>query len=134
LPYAVAPALVAGTSPAARPGEGLSEPLKKPYAILAAMSRALAGEPGADFERAFVATAIESFDAYRNRTSMNPGPGYFRPITPERKAGIEKFYERAALTMYNGLVKRMEAYAAKGDPRQKELAALFAKVRAEEHP
>jgi len=132
VPYAMVPSLMVEPGPAAPFAAGLSEPMKKPYAILVAMNKALAGQPGADFERAFVSAAIDCFLAYRNRTNMNPGPGYYRPITPERKAGIEKFYERAALMMYHGLVKRMDTYAAKGDPQQKRLAALFAKARAEE--
>jgi hypothetical protein len=56
---------------------------------------------------------------------MDPGPGYYRAITPERREGINRFYERAALSMYEGFVKRMERYAAKGDRRQRRIASLF---------
>jgi len=31
--------------------------------------------------------------------------------------------------MYKGFVKRMESYAAKGDSRQKKIAALFSAVQ-----
>jgi hypothetical protein len=57
---------------------------------------------------------------------LDAGPGYYRPITAERKDGINKFYEQAALSMYNGFAKRMAGYAEKGDANQKRIAALFA--------
>ena len=69
--------------------------------------------------------ADESCEDYRLRVTMDPGPGYFRPITVERKAGINQFYEKTALSMYNGFSKRMAGYAEKGTVQQKRVAALF---------
>lgn len=89
----------------------------------------LAGEPGADYERAFVTAAIESCETYRMRVAMDPRPGYYRSITPQRKAAITTFYEQAALRLYNGFAKRMANYVETGDPRQKRLAALFAEAQ-----
>ena len=60
---------------------------------------------------------------------MDPGPGFYRPITSERRTGINQFYEQAALTMYDGFVIRMTVYAEKGDSQQKKVAALFAGVK-----
>jgi hypothetical protein len=107
----------------------LTESLKKPFAILSELNRLLAAEPDADYDRAFVAATMQSFDDYQVRVSMDPGPGYYRPITPERREGINKFYEQAALSMYKGLVTRMANYAEKGDIRQKHIAELFSEAQ-----
>jgi hypothetical protein len=93
------------------------------------MDKAMADEHEADFERAWVAAAIQSCTAYQARKALDSGPGYYRPLTPERRAGIDKFYERAALAMYRGFARRMADYAAKGDERQKHIAVLFAKAQ-----
>ena len=103
----------------------LPESLKKPYAVLTTMDRLLAQEPDAEYERAFVREAIGAIEAWRIRTSLDPGAGFFRPMTPEKRAAILKFYERAALTMYRGLAKRMDNYARSKDPRQLRIARVF---------
>jgi len=105
------------------------ESLKKPFATLTTMNRSMATLSGADYEKAFITTAINAFEEYRIRVAIDPGPGYYRPITPERKEGINQFYEKTALSMYNGFVKRMAVYAEKGDTRQKHLASLFSKAQ-----
>ena len=129
VPYAAIPALTVEKGLTTSAPTELPESLKQPFAVLSAMKAALADEPEGDYERAFVSTAIEAVEAYRTRVAMDPGPGYYRPITGERKAGVNKFYERAALAMYRGFAKRMGDYAAKGDARQKRLAALFEKAQ-----
>ena len=93
------------------------------------MSKLLASEPGADYERAFVSAAIESCEACRVRATMDPGPGYYRPISAKRRAPLNEFYAQAALGMYDGLARRMAAYAEKGDARQKRVAALFTEAQ-----
>ena len=93
------------------------------------MSKLLASEPGADYERAFVSAAMSACEDYRVRATMDPGPGYYRPINQERKAALNVFYEQTALGMYNGFAKRMALYAEKGDAHQKHLAALFAEAQ-----
>jgi len=103
----------------------LPESLKKPFDILSAMERSLSNLTGAESERTFLDVVIKSFENYQHRAALDAGPGYYRPITPERKEGINQFYERTALAMYTGFVKRMEGYAGKGDARQKRIAALF---------
>jgi hypothetical protein len=103
----------------------LPEALKKPLAVLTAMKTRLAVEKGAEADLAFVETAIDSFEAYGIRAALDPGPGYYRAITAERRRSIVRFYEQAALTMYKGFVKRMERYAASGDARQKKISALL---------
>jgi hypothetical protein len=123
--YPVIPALVSEKDTEAPAPAELPESLKTPFAVLRAMSKLLAGQPGADYERAFVSAAMNSCEAYRVRATMDPGPGYYRPITAQRKTAINAFYEQAALGMYNGFAKRMAVYAEKGDARQKRLAAFF---------
>jgi hypothetical protein len=107
----------------------LPESLKKPFAVLAALKTKLALEKGAEADLAFVETAIASFEACRERAVLEPGPGYFRAITAERRQSIVKFYEQAALSMYQGLAGRMARYAASGEARLGRIAALFARAQ-----
>jgi hypothetical protein len=86
-----------------------------------------AGNAGSD--QAFLEDAIQACEDCGKRIKLDTGPGYYRPITPERREGINKFYEQTALSMYTGFAKRMAAYAEKGDENQKHLAALFLEVR-----
>jgi hypothetical protein len=123
--YPKVPALISGSGTQTQGLPELPDSLRKPYNVLISMSKLLAGEPDADYERAFVAAAIKAFEDCRVRATMDPGPGYYRPITGERKAGILKFYRNAALGMYTGLAKRMAGYAEQKDARHKPLAALF---------
>ena len=124
-PLASAEEPPAPVSPAAE----LPEILKEPAAVLSAMSRALEKEPDANYELAFVSAALQALEARRIRSGMNP-KGYFRPITPERKAAILKAYEDAALNMYKGLGMQMSKYDQSPDPRRKHIARLFQDVKA----
>jgi hypothetical protein len=99
--------------------------LKKPQAVLTAMQRRLAQEPGAAYERAFVREALAAIEAWRQRTAIDPGPGYFRPMTPKKRESILKFYENAALGMYNGLAKQMAGHAKSQQADKRRLAELF---------
>jgi hypothetical protein len=99
--------------------------LQKPFAVLTALDRRLANEPGADYERSFVRQTLEAINVSRQRTAVEPGPGYFRPMTPEKRAAIVKFYEDTALRMYQGLTQRMADYAKSPATREKRLAELF---------
>ena len=124
--YPVNPSLLSEAVSNTQTSTELPESLKAPFAVLAAMKKNLEKETDADYEKAFIAEAITSCEDYRSRIAMDPGPGYYRPITAERKDGINKFYEQAALSMYNGFAKRMAGFAEKGDTNQKRIAALFA--------
>jgi hypothetical protein len=123
--YPTVPALIPGKDTKAIVAAELPEALKKPYAVLSSMNKLMVNEPGAENERAFVVAAMKSCEDYLARVAMDPGPGYYRPITNERKDGINKFYEQAALSMYNGFTNRMAGYAEKGDAGQKRIATLF---------
>ena len=105
--------------------EDLAEPLRKPFAILRRFSGLIAGEPDAVYERAFVRAALRAFESCAVRARMDPGPGYFRPITPERRATIQKFYENAALGMYDGLARRISGKSGRGTGPQARLRLLF---------
>jgi hypothetical protein len=114
----------------ARPAAGaaraaLPESLKKPLAVLGAMERRLAGEQGVQFERAFLREALAAIEAVRVRPTLDPGPGFFRPITPKKREAIVKFYERAAMMMYQGFANRMDRYRQSKDPREVRIAQLF---------
>jgi hypothetical protein len=122
-PYPAEPALADNGKPATGPA-GLPEILQKPYAELRAVRDRLAGHAEAGAEVAFVETALAAFEAYRARLATEPGPGYFRPITPERRKSIERFYEQAAITMAKGFANRMARYAARGDDRERRIAGL----------
>jgi hypothetical protein len=127
--YPTLPALVNGkVAPRRVPGD-MPQVMAKPYADLTAMKDKLADDPDAKTEAAFAATAIQAFEAYRARLTQDPGPGYFRAVTPERRKNIDKFYEQAALAMYRGFINRMDRYAARGDARQERIAALLSDLR-----
>jgi len=118
-------------SVAAVPQAQLPETLKKPHAVLTVMKPLLAHVRGADYEQAFVRESLAAIEAWRGRSGVVM-PGFFRPITPPRRAGILKFYENAALGMYNGLARRMAAYAQSNDTAKKRIAELFQQARAAE--
>jgi hypothetical protein len=126
--YPHIPALVPGKGAAVTVPVPLPETLSGPYEVLVAMKAALENEGIGGFDLAYVDAALKSVEDYRMRASMDPGEGYYRPITPERKEGIVRFYEQAALAMYNGLATRMEKYAVDGNSSQKRLASLFIDV------
>jgi hypothetical protein len=123
--YPHIPALVPGKGADAPVPVPLPESLGRPYEVLKAMKSALENENIGGFDRAYVDVAFKSVEDYRIRASMDPGEGYYRPITPERRDGIVRFYEQSALAMYNGLVTRMERYTLEGDTLQKKIASLY---------
>lgn len=110
----------------------LPDSLQVPFGILSHMHQALEEKPGDHAERAFIAEAIKCFEAYRLRLSVDPGPGYYRPITAERKSDIYRFYAQAALNMYAGVEKRMAEYRRHGSASQKEIARLFAEAQKQQ--
>lgn len=121
----ISPPTPNATTVAAAPKTELPDSLKKPYAVLKSMDGALATEPNiAESERAFVREAIAAIEAWRDRTAIEP-QGFFRPMTTEKRDSIIKFYENAALGMYNGFAKRMSEYAKSPDAGKKRLAELF---------
>ena len=103
----------------------LPEALQAQLNILSAFNRKLSRVQGATEEKKLLETVIKTFEACQLRAMFDPGPGYFRPITPERKAGINTFYEQAAQAMYIGYLYKMTAYSRSGNPSQKRLANLF---------
>jgi hypothetical protein len=103
----------------------LPETLKTQYNVLLAMKKNLDKDSGLEEESAFLNTAIQTFESCRERLALQPGPGYFRPITPERKAGIDKFYEQTAISMYEGFSNRMKKYAESDNQQHKRIANLF---------
>jgi hypothetical protein len=111
----------------------LPQSLKKPYAVLTSMKRLVAQESNADYEQAFIRESLRAIEAWRGRSAVVM-PGFFRPITAERRSGILKFYENAALGMYNGLARRMAGYAQSPDTAKKRIADLFQRARDSEKP
>jgi len=103
----------------------LPDTLKRPFAILSVMDKLLSNQPEATYDKEFITVALKSFEDYRVRVTMDAGPGYYRIITHDRKEGIIKFYEKAALSMYKGFVKRMGVYAQSDNVHQRKIAALF---------
>jgi hypothetical protein len=103
----------------------LPESLKKPYAVLTSVQTQLVNKFPTSFEIAFLNEAVKSCNDCRIRSAIDPGKGYYRPITSERKEGINKFYEQAALTMYKGFVNLMAECEVNGNIRQKRIAAIF---------
>ena len=107
----------------------LPDSLQKPFTVLKKMDELLVKKSGAEYERAFVISAIESFEAYQLRKVMQVGPGYYRSIDPRRKESMIRSYAKSAASMYAGFEKLMEYYSQKGDPSQKNIASLFFEAR-----
>jgi len=120
---------IQAASPVLTPQAELPESLKKPYTVLMAMGKLLNQEQGAEYEKAFVIEAIGAIEAWQIRSSMDAGPGCFRPMTPEKRASILKFYENAAICMYHGFANRMKGYAKSPSADKKHLAELFQSLR-----
>ena len=93
------------------------------------MDKLLKGETNSEFDRCFVSHAIKSFDAYRIRTVMETGPGYFRPIDQQRKEAMIMVYANAASGMYRGFETLMQGYARDGSVKQKKIASIFFKLQ-----
>jgi len=127
--YPVIPALIPEKGSKQLTLTDFPEQLRKPFTVLTKMKKLLADEKNSNYEIAFVDEAIKSFEVYPMRLAIDPGPGYYRPITDERRNGINNFYQQTALSMYNGLAKRMENYAMKGDIHQKHMAELFSSAQ-----
>lgn len=123
--YPVIPGLVPDKSMKRAVTAALPDSLEKPYRILAVMKKSLKKEPGSEYEITFINTAIKAFEDSGVRKAMDPGAGYYRPLNEERIADIQKFYDMAALTMYQGFVTRMQKYAEEGDDRQQRIARIF---------
>jgi hypothetical protein len=109
--------------------ESLAASLRKPYTVLSRFRKLLEKEPETEYERAFVSAALRAFESCAVRTSMDPGPGYFRTVTAERRATMQKFYENAALGMYEGLERRMSTGAGVQDARGWRIRKLFEQAR-----
>jgi len=103
----------------------LSDSLKVPFRVMRELKVLLAGEPDAAYEAAFTEAILQAIGSYRTRTTIDPGPGYFRPITGQRKEGVITFYEKAALSLYNGLINRLKKYATSDDPRERKVAGIY---------
>ena len=107
----------------------LPESLQKNYQVLLEMHSKLEKNPKAVYDLSFLDETIKSFTSCSIRPKIDSGKGYYRAITPERKKGIDDFYEQAALTMYNGFVTRMKKYATSGNAEQKGIAAIFYEIQ-----
>ncbi len=127
--YPVVPALLTERNAKVQATFQLPDSLKRPFAVLSAMGKLLAKETGADYDKSFITDAIKSFEDFQTRGSVDPGPGYYRPINEGRKMGITRFYAMSALMMYDGFVRRMAGYAEKGDMQQKHIATLFSEAQ-----
>jgi hypothetical protein len=103
----------------------LPDTLKMPFRVMRKLTTLLAAEPDAAYEAAFSTTILQAIGSYHIRTTLDPGPGYFRPITGTRKEGVISFYEKSALSLYHGLVARLEKYATSDVPREQRIAGIY---------
>lgn len=121
----VAPAAPAIKKIAAAPKRELPDSLKKRYVVLKKLNELLLDDPKVrECDRAFVREALGAIEAWQARTAVEP-QGCFRPMTPAKRDLIVKFYEDAAVRMYDGLVNRMPRYRQSSDAGQKRFAELF---------
>ena len=123
--YPRVPELLSIEKTKAQISKDLPEALKKPYEVLTSVRNQLVNEFPAPFELAFLNEAIKACNDCRIRSAIDPGKGYFRAITPERKEGINSFYEQAALAMYNGFANIMADCEVSGNIWQKQITTIF---------
>ncbi len=128
-PYPVIPALIAEKDTKTFSSADWPDSLRKPFKVLSSMKKYLAKDARAEYERAYITSAIESFEAYYYRRIMKLAPGYFRPNTILKQETILKLYSNTAFAMYKGFKKRMEEYSQQGDLRQKHMALYFFKAQ-----
>ena len=127
--YPVKPALVPRKVTIKQTVTELPDSIKKAVILLSAMNRSLATVPDSENERAYLDVAIKACEQCQVRGSLETGPGYYRPLTPERKAGINQFYERTALSMYHGFVTKMEGYSRSNDKQKQRIGELFIAIQ-----
>ena len=116
------------SKPAFKPAD-LPEPMAKALGIVAAMQKAIAKEPGADYERTFLSEIVQAFDAYRERAARDAAGEYSR-FKPEKRAEILKLYEDAAMGAYKGFSNVMKRYSTGSDAPKKKIGETFAKLSA----
>jgi hypothetical protein len=123
--YPVIPALMAENIQKSE----LPDTLKPQFAVLTKFDELLSKETGAEYDRAFVKAAIESFEAYQYRAGMEVGSGYFRPTDDQKRHAMVRSFAKAAIGMYSGVENKMEKYAAEGNTQQKHIAELFSEAQ-----
>lgn len=103
----------------------LPDSLRNQFTVLSELDKLLEKETGVEFDRAFVKSAIETFEAYLYREGMEVGSGYFRPTDEQKKHAMVRSFAKAAIGMYRGVEKQMKNYDQQGDQKQKQIASLF---------
>ena len=105
--------------------EMLPDTLRKPWAVLLEMEEAMGQFDGEDYGKSYLAETLDSFRACGLRAKTDPGPGYFRPVDPQRRESMNRIYARTAMAMYRGFSLRMDRYSREGNATQKKMASLF---------
>ena len=72
------------------------------------MSRALARQTAAEYEKSFVGEAIAAIEAWQVSCNTDRGPGIYRPMTEEKVNSINTAYRNAATNMYRGFDSAMK--------------------------
>jgi len=127
--YPQTPSLITTTKDETGYRSELPDSLIKPYRTLAELKEKMNGKDEPQYDKILLEEVIRSFDALCDRLTLDPGPGYFRAITNERKKSIEKFYGRATMSMYQGFENRMEKYVDSGNEEEKQMAKLFLETK-----
>jgi hypothetical protein len=127
--YPRKPALIEETVKEPQIFEMVPDTLKESFEVLQKMKNLLNQHPEAQFDKSFIEMAIQSIETFGKRIALDPGSGYFRPITSHRKDGINDFYKQAALSMFNGFEKRMEKYEHSDNKKEKEIALLYRQAK-----
>lgn len=117
-------------APPTTPGE-LPPDMAAHLKTLTTMRGKIANEPGAGYERAFLAEAVGAYEAYRSRAGMH-GAGHYADLSAEKRTGVLNWYRQAAEEMYVGFETLMNRYAAAADAGQAEIAKLFEQVKSEQ--
>ncbi len=127
--YPKIPALQSDAGTKVQPPAQMTDSLKYAFTLLSSIQKRISIDAGMEYDRSFVDMALKAFEDVGVRVTMDTGPGYYRPITTERREDINKFYHRTALSLFNGFSNRMARYSENGDKQQKRLAAIFSELQ-----
>ena len=86
----------------------LSASLRTPYGGLKTISRALARQAAAEYEKSFADEAIAAIEAWQVSCNTDRGPGIYRPMTEKKINAINTNYHNAAIAMYRGFDNAMK--------------------------
>lgn len=105
----------------------LPQDLAEHVRVLKAMQEKIAREPGAEYERVFLAAALQAYEAYQRRATMHEA-GLYARVKSDKHAAVMSWYREAAQQMYSGFETMMARCSAGGDAAKQRMAGVYAEL------